>query len=30
VLVKGDRWSIVRPRLSYEALIEQERLPDWL
>jgi diaminopimelate decarboxylase len=30
VLVKGDRWSIVRPRPSYEALIEQERLPDWL
>ncbi|HVP84431.1 MAG TPA: diaminopimelate decarboxylase [Rhizomicrobium sp.] len=30
VLVKGDRWSIVRPRPSYEALIEQERFPDWL
>jgi diaminopimelate decarboxylase len=30
VLVKGDRWSIVRPRPSYEALIEQEKLPDWL
>ncbi len=30
ILVKGDRWAIVRPRPSYEALIEQERLPDWL
>jgi diaminopimelate decarboxylase len=30
VLVKGGRWSIVRPRPSYEALIEQERLPNWL
>lgn len=30
VLVKGGRWSVVRPRMSYEALIGLDRLPDWL
>ncbi len=30
VLVKGDAWSIVRPRLSEDALVEQDRLPNWL
>jgi diaminopimelate decarboxylase len=30
VLVKGADWSVVRPRMSYEALVEQDRLPPWL
>jgi diaminopimelate decarboxylase len=30
VLVKGDRWSVVRPRLDYDALIGLDCLPDWL
>jgi diaminopimelate decarboxylase len=30
VLVRGDRWSIVRARESVEALMEGESLPDWL
>ncbi len=30
VLVNGHAWSIVRPRMSYEALVEQDRLPPWL
>jgi diaminopimelate decarboxylase len=30
VLVNGNAWSIVRPRLSDEALVEQDRLPPWL
>ncbi|HEY1709462.1 MAG TPA: diaminopimelate decarboxylase [Rhizomicrobium sp.] len=30
VLVKGDRWSVVRPRLDYDALIGLDSLPDWL
>ncbi|HVV65140.1 MAG TPA: diaminopimelate decarboxylase [Rhizomicrobium sp.] len=30
VLVKGDQWSIVRPRLSDDALIALDRLPPWL
>jgi diaminopimelate decarboxylase len=30
VLVNGHAWSVVRPRMSYEALVEQDRLPPWL
>jgi len=30
VLVKGARWSIVRPRMSYDALVGLDRLPPWL
>ncbi|HTT97613.1 MAG TPA: diaminopimelate decarboxylase [Rhizomicrobium sp.] len=30
VLVKGDAWTIVRPRLSDDALIALDRLPPWL
>jgi diaminopimelate decarboxylase len=30
VLVKGDAWALVRPRQTYDALIAQDRLPDWL
>lgn len=30
VLVNGDRYSVVRPRPSYDDLIGQDRLPDWL
>ncbi|MGY6570627.1 MAG: diaminopimelate decarboxylase [Salinarimonas sp.] len=30
VLVKGDRYEIVRRRESYESLIAQDHLPNWL
>jgi diaminopimelate decarboxylase len=30
VLVSGQEWAIVRPRLSYEALIGQDHIPAWL
>jgi diaminopimelate decarboxylase len=30
VLVKGRDHAIVRPRQTYDALIAQDRLPDWL
>lgn len=30
VLVRGDRFAVVRPRLDHEALIAQDRMPDWL
>jgi diaminopimelate decarboxylase len=30
VLVKGQDYCVVRPRQSYDALIGQDRLPDWL
>ena len=30
VLVWGAEWAIVRPRLRYDDLIGQDRLPDWL
>ncbi len=29
VLVKGDLWSVVRPRLDDDALFGSERIPDW-
>ncbi|MET0446699.1 MAG: diaminopimelate decarboxylase [Pseudorhodoplanes sp.] len=30
VLVRGDAWSLVRPRLEVDALIELDRMPPWL
>jgi diaminopimelate decarboxylase len=30
VLVKGDQWALVRPRLDVEALIAMDRMPGWL
>jgi diaminopimelate decarboxylase len=30
VLVRGDLWSLVRPRLDDDALFGSERIPDWL
>jgi diaminopimelate decarboxylase len=30
VLVKGDQWAIVRPRLSDDELIGLDRIPGWL
>jgi len=30
VLVDGDRWAIVRPRIDVEALIAADSVPDWL
>jgi diaminopimelate decarboxylase len=30
VLVKGDRWSVVRPRPTYEEMLGRERTPEWL
>lgn len=29
VLVRGDRSAIVRARMEYDAMIGQDRLPDW-
>ena len=30
VLVAGDRWSVVRPRPSYDEMIALDKLPAWL
>jgi diaminopimelate decarboxylase len=30
VLVNGDQWSLVRPRLDVDALIALDRMPNWL
>lgn len=30
ILVKGELWSIVRPRMDDDALFGSERIPDWL
>jgi diaminopimelate decarboxylase len=30
VLVHGERWSVVRPRVMQEALVALDRVPDWL
>ena len=30
VLVKGDQWTLVRPRVEVEALIALDRMPNWL
>ena len=30
VMVKGDRWSVVRPRPSYDEMLAREPLAEWL
>ena len=30
VLVQGDEWALVRPRLEADALIALDRMPPWL
>jgi diaminopimelate decarboxylase len=30
VLVRGDRWALVRPRMDVDELIGRDRLPPWL
>jgi diaminopimelate decarboxylase len=30
VLVRGDRYAVIRPRPSYEELIGLDKLPPWL
>lgn len=30
VLVNGGAWSVVRPRMSEDALVDMDRLPPWL
>jgi diaminopimelate decarboxylase len=30
VMVKGDRFTVVRPRLEVEEIIALDRLPDWM
>lgn len=30
VLVDGNRWAVVRPRIDIDQLIAQDRVPDWL
>ncbi|EDP65444.1 D-3-phosphoglycerate dehydrogenase [alpha proteobacterium BAL199] len=30
VLVDGDRWTVIRPRQSVDALIALDKVPDWL
>jgi diaminopimelate decarboxylase len=30
VLVDGDRWAVVRPRIDIDRLITADRIPDWL
>ena len=30
VLVDGDRWAVVRPRVDIDRLIAADRIPEWL
>ena len=30
VMVKGDKWSVVRPRPTYDEMLAREPLADWL
>jgi diaminopimelate decarboxylase len=30
VLVRGDEWALIRPRLEVDQLIALDRMPDWL
>lgn len=30
VLVNGDDFAVIRPRPSYDAMLDQDKIPDWL
>jgi diaminopimelate decarboxylase len=30
VLVRGDAWALVRPRVEVDALIALDRMPPWI
>ncbi len=30
VLVRGDRWAVVRPRPTLQEMLGRDRIPDWL
>ncbi len=30
VLVEGGRFAIIRPRPTYDSLLAQDKIPDWL
>lgn len=30
VMVDGEQFAVIRPRPSYDAMLEQDRIPDWL
>ena len=30
VLVSGDEWAVIRPRVGVDALIGLDRMPGWL
>ena len=30
VMVKGDKFSVIRPRQTYDELIARDKLPEWL
>jgi len=30
VMVKGEQFAVIRPRPSYDAMLEQDKVPDWL
>jgi diaminopimelate decarboxylase len=30
VMVDGDRFAVVRPRLEVDEIIALDRLPDWM
>jgi len=30
VLVRGDSFAVIRPRPSFEELLAQDRMPEWL
>jgi diaminopimelate decarboxylase len=30
VMVKGDRFAVVRPRVAVDQIVALDRLPDWM
>ena len=30
VMVNGDRWAVIRPRLDVDQIVALDRLPDWM
>ena len=30
ILVKGDQYAVIRPRLDYDHLIKMDIVPDWM